>query len=84
MASEMPQESVVADKVLAIVRSKTRSPVTLDSTFDALGLDSLAMAEMVFELETTFKIRTDDRLLEVRNLRQVVEYVMQATANQGR
>jgi len=66
----------VAEKVLAIVRTKAYSPVSLDSTFDSLGLDSLAMAEMVFEIEKTFDFRADDGLLDVRDLRQVVEYVV--------
>lgn len=64
------------ERVLAIVRTKTTSPVSLDSTFDALGLDSLAMAEVIFEIENALGIRTDDRILDVRTMRQVVELVV--------
>ena len=65
----------VAEKVLTIVRAKTSGPVTLEATFDSLGLDSLAMAEVVFEIEAAFQIRTDERLLNLRSIGEVVEYV---------
>jgi acyl carrier protein len=65
----------IAEKVLAIVRAKTPGPVSQESTFDSLGLDSLAMAEVVFEIENTFQIRTDERLLNLRTIREVVDYV---------
>lgn len=63
------------DQVLQIVRSKVEVPVTLESKLDAIGLDSLAMAEVVFELETQFKIRTDDRILDLRTVREVAQFV---------
>ena len=66
----------VADKILAIVASKTTGRVTPEATFVSLGLDSLAMAEMVFEIETAFKIRTNDRLLDVRTIGEVIDYVL--------
>lgn len=81
MPSDGNQSSVwtthtVADKVLAIVASKTTGRVTPEATFVTLGLDSLAMAEMVFEIETAFKIRTNDRLLDVRTIGEVIDYVV--------
>jgi len=65
----------VAEKILAIVRAKIPGPISLDSTFDSLGLDSLAMAEVVFDIENTFQIRTDERLLNLRTIREVADYV---------
>jgi acyl carrier protein len=67
----------VAEKIKGIVDKKAYAPVTLDSTFDSLGLDSLAMAEIVFEVESTFNIRTNERILDLQNLREVVDYVVQ-------
>ena len=67
----------VAEKILAIVRAKVPGPISLDSTFDSLGLDSLAMAEVVFEIENAFQIRTDERLLNLRTIRQVADYVLE-------
>lgn len=65
----------VAEKVLTIVRAKTPGPVTPEATFDSLGLDSLAMAEVVFEIESAFQIRTDERLLNLRSIQEVTDYV---------
>lgn len=68
----------IAEELLALLRTRSSAPVALDSTFDGLGLDSLAMAEFVFEIEATFGINTDDRLLDVRTVQQVVDYVLHA------
>jgi acyl carrier protein len=68
-------EAQITERVLRIIRTRTPHEVTLDSTFDSVGLDSLAMAEIVFEIEHEFQIRTDDQLLDLQNMRQVVEYI---------
>ncbi len=71
----IPNHAEVAEKILAIVRPKTSFPVTTENSFDSLGLDSLAMAEVVFEIENAFNIRTDDRILDVRTVGQVITFV---------
>jgi acyl carrier protein len=48
-----------------------------DSSFDSLGLDSLAMAEVIFEIETAFRIQADDRLLDLRSISEVSSFVVQ-------
>jgi acyl carrier protein len=64
--------------VRSIVASKTTGPVSTDSTFDSLGLDSLAMAEVVFEIESAFRIHADaERLLDMRSIGEVSTYVVQ-------
>ena len=68
----------VADKVCSVVAAKTVGPVSVDSTFDSLGLDSLAMAEVVFEIESAFHITADaERLLDLRSIGEVSAYVLQ-------
>jgi acyl carrier protein len=67
----------IAGKVRAIVAAKTVGPVLPDSTFDSLGLDSLAMAEVIFEIETAFRIHADERLLDLRSIAEVSDYVAQ-------
>jgi acyl carrier protein len=67
----------IATKVREIVATKTPALVAAESTFDSLGLDSLAMAEVVFEIESTFRIHADERLLDMRSLGEVVAYVVQ-------
>lgn len=49
----------VADKVVAIIAKQAMlesGEVDLDATPDALGLDSLGLVEIVFEIEETFDI----------------------------
>ena len=77
-------EAVVAERIVEIVRAKSEQPVTLQSTFDELGIDSLAMAEVIFEIELAFKIRADDHLLDLRNLREVIDYVNRTLKKKGR
>jgi len=67
----------IANKVREIVAAKTAVPVTAESTFDSLGLDSLATAEMVFEIESAFRIHADERLLDMRSIGEVIAYVVQ-------
>lgn len=75
MSGSASEFDTIAQKLMAIVRSKTSAPVALDSTFDSLGLDSLAMAELVFEVEAAFQVRSDDRLLDSHTLADVVRYL---------
>jgi acyl carrier protein len=74
-------DQVVSDKIMSMVRSKTNIPVTPESTLDNAGLDSLSMAEFVFEIEAEFQIRANDALLEVQSFREVIEYVKLEIAN---
>ena len=67
----------IADKVRNIVAAKTNCPVVSDSTFDSLGLDSLAMAEVIFEIESAFGIHADERLLDLRSIGDVIAFVVQ-------
>jgi acyl carrier protein len=69
--------AAIAERVRTIVAAKTNGVVSPQATFDELGLDSLAMAEMVFEIENAFKIRTDERLLDLHSIGQVTDYVAQ-------
>jgi acyl carrier protein len=73
----------VTERLLALVRRKANSEVNLDATFESLGLDSLAMAELVFEIEGEFGIRADEHLLDRRSLQEVVEYIVNAMTKNG-
>lgn len=75
-----PNAAMIEEKVIAIVQKKAPMPVSIDDDLDSVGLDSLAMAELVFEIESSFSIRTDDRLLEMKTLRDVVTYVQEVAA----
>ena len=70
----------IAERCIAIV-SKAKTPplegVTLDSSFDALGLDSLDKINISFEVEDVFSIQIpDDSMNSLRTVRDMVEGVV--------
>jgi len=72
-------EDSVASKVLDIIAKQKRIPadqVTVDSTFQELGLDSLDAVNILFELEGEFNISiSDDQARQIKNVRQMIEGV---------
>jgi acyl carrier protein len=66
-------------KVLEIIAQQKRVPVenvTIDSTFDELGLDSLDAVNILFELESAFDINiSDDKARQIKSVREMVEGV---------
>lgn len=63
-------------RVIALVASKTKvdaSKITADSSFDALGIDSLDAADLLFTFEDTFHIVIPDEAAQnMKNVRQIV------------
>ena len=51
------------------------SPQGNDS-LSMIGIDSVAMAELTFELEKRFAIKIDDDILDVDSVDELVQYVM--------
>jgi acyl carrier protein len=49
-------ENEIIDMIARRVRSAASAPVTLGSTLDELGLESLDVIEMAFDLEERFNI----------------------------
>ncbi len=69
----------IAERCIAIV-TKAKTPplegVTLDSNFDALGLDSLDKINISFEVEDIFCIQIpDDSMNSLRTVRDMVDGV---------
>jgi acyl carrier protein len=55
--------------------------ITLESTLDDLGLDSLTSVELAFDIEDQFKIRMeDDPKIMGRTLRELIDAIDKATA----
>lgn len=70
----------IAECCIAIV-SKAKTPplegVTLDSSFDALGLDSLDKINVSFEVEDVFNIEIpDESMNSLRTVRDMVNGVV--------
>ena len=64
-------------QVLEIIAQKKKlapEAVTLDTTFQELGIDSLDGIDLLFTFEDTFKIEVPDQVArEMKSVRQVVD-----------
>ena len=67
------------NKVLEIIAQQKRVPVenvTINSSFDELGMDSLDAVNILFELEGAFDINIpDDKARQIKSVREMVEGV---------
>ncbi|MGH9744802.1 MAG: acyl carrier protein [Candidatus Acidiferrales bacterium] len=75
----------VADKVVATLASVKRIPadkITLETKLQDLGIDSLDVFTLLFELENAFKVSIpDDDVRSIRSVNDVVEGVKKLLAN---
>jgi acyl carrier protein len=70
-------DETVADRVIRVFANFKKVPpeeISLDTTFDELGFDSLDGLNLVFELEEEFDLTIpDDRVATMKGVRQAVE-----------
>ncbi len=72
MSDESVAERVI--RVFADFKKVPRDEITMDTTFDELGFDSLDGLNLVFELEEEFDLTIpDDRVADMKGVRQAVE-----------
>ena len=66
-------------KVLEIIAQQKRVPVenvTINSSFDELGMDSLDAVNILFELEGAFDINIpDEKARQIKSVREMVDGV---------
>ncbi len=71
----MPKE--LTQRVISVIATTQKMPpekISIDSTFEELGIDSLDGINILFALENEFNINIpDDAVQEVRGVRQMVE-----------
>ena len=74
----------VVEKVISIVAAVKKLPperVTVDSTLEELGLDSLDRVNLLFEVEGAFDISiSDEQARSLKSVREVVDGVRALTA----
>jgi acyl carrier protein len=81
MADHLPNPAPeqLVHRVLQTIAKSQRLPlehVTLESTFEELGMDSLDGISLVFALEQEFSIEIpDEEVRSIRTVRQIVEGV---------
>jgi acyl carrier protein len=74
-------------RIIAETQRKDPAQVTIDSTFEELGIDSMDGVNIVFALENEFNVNVpDEEVKSIRNVRDMVEGVRKlvsesATAN---
>jgi acyl carrier protein len=72
-------ESDLTTRILRIIAETQRkdvSQVTIDSTFEELGIDSMDGVNIVFALENEFNINVpDEEVKSIRSVRDMVEGV---------
>jgi acyl carrier protein len=75
----------VAEKVIATLASVKRIPadkITLDTNLQEMGIDSLDVFTLLFELENAFKISIpDDDVRSIRTVNDIVEGIKKLLAS---
>ncbi len=71
--------------MIRLVAAAKRIPeerVTLDSTFDELGMDSLDAMNLLFDVESKFNIQIpDEQARSIRSVRQMVDGIRELLAH---
>jgi acyl carrier protein len=68
-------------KVIATSKRIPRETVTIDSSFEQLGIDSMDAVEILFALENEFDISIpDEEVRQVRDVRQMCEGIARLVA----
>lgn len=57
--------------------------LTLESTLEGLGIDSLGMVEMLWNVENEFKIKLPLKTVEMHTVGDLVRYIDALAARQG-
>ncbi|KXJ98707.1 MAG: phosphopantetheine-binding protein [Acidobacteria bacterium OLB17] len=72
-------DGTVAERVIKVFAAFKKVPpeeITMDTTFEELGLDSLDGLNLIFELEEEFDLVVpDNKVQEMKSVRQAVEGV---------
>ncbi|MGL5616545.1 MAG: acyl carrier protein [Sarcina sp.] len=73
---------MVFEKIKAIICDKLEieeSKVTLDTTFEDLGADSLDLFEVIMDIEEEFDIKLEEAS-EIKTVKDAVDYVEKSIA----
>lgn len=72
----------IEERIYTILREKFNAEPERAMLLTALGIDSIGMAELTFDLEKAFSIRVDEEILSIESVGELIEYIRakQATA----
>ncbi|HAC92188.1 MAG TPA: hypothetical protein DCF63_16410 [Planctomycetaceae bacterium] len=75
--NRVEQVQSIEESLLNQLRSKFGTDAQLNDSLVMLGIDSVGMAELTYDLEQMYKIKVDDGLLNVDTVQDLVDYVRQ-------
>ena len=85
MPGDLTNSADLTERVLHIIAETQRkdpSQVTIDSTFEELGIDSMDGVNIVFALENEFNINVpDEEVKSIHSVRDVVDGVRRCVAS---
>jgi acyl carrier protein len=71
-------------KIIAVTKEMSESELSIDSTFEELGFDSVDGVNIAFALEDEFDIEIpDDAVREIRGVRQIADSIRPLLAERG-
>lgn len=79
MSTTFEQLSAILHKDYAVAPEM----LTMESTLDELGIDSLGVVELLFTVEDTFELELPSEPVPMQDVGDVVRYIDQLLAAQG-
>jgi acyl carrier protein len=73
--SREPKHEAAENQIIEYLTSVVGKVPRPSDSLALLGVDSVAMAELTFELEKRFGIQIDDDILDVDTIRELTQYV---------
>jgi acyl carrier protein len=74
--TELSKHDAAEKQILEYIAKVVGSHPKPSDSLALLGVDSVAMAELTFELEKRFAIQIDDDILDVDTIRELTQYVL--------
>jgi|LakMenE01Jun11ns_1017448.scaffolds.fasta_scaffold7921098_1 acyl carrier protein len=65
----------IEERIYKILREKFNAEPERSMHLTALGIDSIGMAELTFDLEKAFSIRVDEDILSIESVGELIEYI---------
>ncbi|BAH70040.1 hypothetical protein MBIO_0775 [Mycoplasmopsis fermentans PG18] len=73
------EKNKIKEIVIARLDKLSKKKVTFTSTLEELKIDSLSLAELIYESEIEFKIRIEDEvLLKIKNVNDIIDAIENA------
>ena len=71
-------------QIIAYLKSVCGGSPRGNDSLAMIGIDSVAMAELTFELEKRFSVKIDDDILDIETVDDLVSYVMARKATHSK